>query len=288
MCAKHYRNCPTCNQDFSAPKNKQVYCSRSCRNGKPSENDSERHYCFSCGILVVGRKLGKSRTGKDCEKMFCSRSCYDSTRANYIEDRKEPCAHCNKPIDTMRYGAKHKSKYCSHKCRVADKKGRPLNCVNCGCLFSAVKTIMRPNGVTIISVNDAKTCSSECHNKWIRTNPERKDKISKAFTGDKHPNWNGGTHRIGNRGPGWLRIAEKCRDLHGRKCKHCGMTEDASIAQNWGRLQVNHIVPFHQWQNKRKANAQSNLEALCKSCHTKADWAWKRDNPVQHIMNLFE
>lgn len=288
MCAKHYGNCPACKQDFSAPKASQVYCSRSCKNGHPSKNDSERHYCLACGIMVVGRKMGKSRTGKECDKIFCSRACYDSVRTKAIKERMKPCLTCMKPIDVFRFGEGYESKYCSHDCRVADKKGKPINCVNCGCLFSAVKTIMRPSGMTIISVNGAKTCSPECHNLWIRNNQGRKDKISKAFSGDKHPNWNGGTHRIGGRGQGWQKIAEKCRELHNRKCKHCGMTEEESIAKNWGRLQVNHIHPFHQMQNKRKANAQSNLEALCKSCHTTADWKWKRENPVQQIMNLFE
>lgn len=68
----------------------------------------------------------------------------------------------------------------------------------------------------------------------------------------------------------------------GRVCQKCGMTEK----DNGRRLDVNHIIPFHQWANKSKANQQSNLEALCRSCHMITEWEWKKSNQVQMTLNL--
>lgn len=293
MCKKHDTPCLNCGKPFRPIKGKaSIYCSQSCYWEYMRTTDAYKRgsihkpTCCHCGEIAEGRAPSRNRSGKRCTKVFCSRDCYDASRAEAIKQRRKPCEHCGKSFDPG--GEKSKRKYCSHDCRVNSKRGQPKHCVNCGCWFSAVKTIMRPHGMTIISVNGTKTCSPECHNQWIRNNPTRKKKISKAFTAEKHPNWQGGTHKMGSRGPGWQKIAERCRALHGRKCKQCGMTEDESVARNWGRLQVNHIIPFHQWINKRKANAQSNLEALCKSCHTKTDWKWRKENPVQQVMNLFE
>jgi 5-methylcytosine-specific restriction endonuclease McrA len=120
-----------------------------------------------------------------------------------------------------------------------------------------------------------------------KSDKARKEKISIAFRASNHPNWQGGSHYGKTRGPGWTRIAERCRELHNRTCKHCGMTEKESKAKGWWRLQVNHIIPFHQWRNKEAANKQSNLEALCKSCHTKADWKWRKENAVQMTLAIF-
>ena len=39
------------------------------------------------------------------------------------------------------------------------------------------------------------------------------------------------------------------------------------------RLDVNHKERFHNHQNAKSANRPSNLEALCRSCHAKADAA---------------
>lgn len=281
----HFPQCPGCKQHFSAPKAKQVYCSRSCRTGKPSEFDSPKYDCAECGVMVVGRKLQKKRTGGDADRMFCSRDCYDTQRAREIENRRKACRHCGAGFDP---GADERLVYCSHTCRVDHKRATPRGCVSCGYEFIPIKYRRSDGRTQIITCNAGKTCSAGCQVEWIKTNPERIRKISEAFTGPKHPNWQGGTHRLGNRGPGWQKIAEECRERHGRKCKHCSMPEEESIRRGWGRLQVNHIVPFHQQLNKERANKQSNLEALCKSCHTKADWEWRKSNPVQCSLDIFE
>src|SRR5690606_19633572 len=94
------------------------------------------------------------------------------------------------------------------------------------------------------------------------------------------PNWQGGSHRLGYRGAGWPAIRRKVRERAGFRCESCGLTEADHIDRHGQRLHVNHKVPYHQ-HNKGNPNRPGNLEALCVSCHMKADWEWRRKNPVQ-------
>jgi hypothetical protein len=136
-------------------------------------------------------------------------------------------------------------------------------------------------------VTSLATCSPECWREWIKNNPERKEKISAAFTGSKHPNWQGGA-QMGNRGyrgPGWGGIRRKALALAGYMCKQCGISNADHLRNHGSSLEINHIRPFWQFQgDNEKANRQSNLEALCKSCHTKADWEFRKKCQIQHIL----
>ena len=104
--------------------------------------------------------------------------------------------------------------------------------------------------------------------KFYSINEERKEKISEAFTGEKHPNWLGGG--INFRGDTWKKHQRKVlkRD---KVCQHCGMTMDESYEKNGSKLEVHHIIPFKQFDNTEKANELNNLIVLCRSCHRKAD-----------------
>jgi hypothetical protein len=64
------------------------------------------------------------------------------------------------------------------------------------------------------------------------------------------------------------------------------MTEAEHLERFSMGLNVNHKTPFHQHTNKTTANRLSNLEALCKSCHTKEDWKWRKTHPIQLGMDL--
>ena len=154
----------------------------------------------------------------------------------------------------------------------------PARCVNCNTLFTAIKWF--PNRGRFASVNGIKTCSNACRDEWRSNDEERKRKISAAFTGDKHPNWQGGSHRIGYRGAGWSAIRRKVRKRAGYVCESCGMTEAKHIEKHRQTLHVNHKVPYHQHASGNP-NRLSNLEALCVSCHMKADWEWRKQNAVQ-------
>lgn len=165
-------------------------------------------------------------------------------------------------------------KYCRQQCYYDARKPAPLNCKNCGCLFSALKSLVRPCGTRkLVAYGGAGTCSGACHIEWIKNNPERKRKISLAFSGSLHPNWQGGKsllNSVSNRGPNWTaqRAAAIRRD---RSCVDCEMTNEQCL-QVYGRgLDVDHVTPFHNFTDYRRANRLSNLQSRCASCHRIAE-----------------
>lgn len=212
-------------------------------------------------------------------KRFCSRSCYDGSRTKIIEDRASICKNCSKKI--IKHGNR-KRMYCSNECRSGLAIKRCFTkCGICGSEFSAIKWNFINGVPTLKREAHKKYCSRHCISEAMRTNEDRKEKTK--HVGKNHPNWKGGSGRHGSRGPGWSKIAERCRDIHGRVCKKCGKTEK----ENGRKLDVNHIIPFHQHRNKTAANRQSNLEALCMACHTSADWQYRKLNPTQILLDIF-
>lgn len=57
-------------------------------------------------------------------------------------------------------------------------------------------------------------------------------------------------------------IAPKIRERDGNSCTACGITQDESLQRGWGLLCVHHE------DEDSSNNADSNLRALCRSCHT--------------------
>lgn len=154
-------------------------------------------------------------------------------------------------------------------------KPPPNNCVRCGVLFSAVKVMRRPSGnLQWVAYASGKTCSPACGRAWISENPERKRKISEAFTGERHWNWQGGKSRLhdySNRGPGWAGIRAKIIERDGGKCRCCGIDRVECKARYGRDLDVDHIEPFHNFIRLSEANRPGNLMTLCASCHRKAE-----------------
>jgi len=103
-------------------------------------------------------------------------------------------------------------------------------------------------------------CSRSCHTKWWA------DKAAKR-SGDKNPNWLGGSRDY--RGPNWKQVRREVLIRDGLKCVECGRATGI----------VHHRKPFRLFDDYRKANAKANLEARCGSCHSKAeDRFWKLAN----------
>lgn len=228
--------------------------------------DAILNSCSFCGNPAPFRQT-INRRGELCTKVYCSRVCYDASRTADREGRTLPCAHCQKPFIPH---AGRGMKFCSMDCRVASKRVSPKNCINCDCLFTPVKFVKRSGGVAYIGVTCYSTCSVACDREWRRRNPIRKEKISKAFKGEKHPNWKGGRSWMNSasyRGPDWKVVSDRARKRDGYKCQHCGMTQEECLARSGRDLDVHHIIPFHNWPNAKAANKMSNLISLCASCH---------------------
>lgn len=285
MAKRYFTPCTVCNTEFKANKGKSnKFCSVNCyriaqRSGayKHDPNDSIRkHQCDFCNALVIATKSMK-RDGVRSDVIYCNRECYDKARAKYIIDRRVKCANCNILCHPKK---KNKSHFCSSECFKAHKKAQAKNCLNCNCLFTPVK--LHGESKRMISYNSGKTCSTKCCIEWISNNQQRKDKISFAFSGSKHPGWQGGSHKLSDRGVGWVKLRNLIKARDNYQCQKCGMTEKQSLQAYKSGLHVNHIIPFNQFGGKTQlANKHSNLESLCPSCHTITDAAWRRNNPVQ-------
>jgi 5-methylcytosine-specific restriction endonuclease McrA/predicted transcriptional regulator len=88
--------------------------------------------------------------------------------------------------------------------------------------------------------------------------------------GPDHPRWNGGPMPYGE---GWTeRKKERVRESQDRRCADCGAT-----APDGRRLDVHHLRKAREFDDPEKRNAESNLVALCPSCHRK----WERMYPLR-------
>lgn len=220
---------------------------------------------------MVARTPARDRSGDACKNVFCNRACYDAFR-EAIWRSGRTCLSCGASIDAP---ARAAAKYCSLACRVEHRKPQPRPCVNCGCVFTPVKPMRRGGDrVEWIAHDGGKTCSRACQIAWISNNEERKDKIGRAFAGRLHPNWQGGKSLLNNasyRGQNWAKQRERAIRRDGGICADCGVTRD-ECREKFGRdMDVDHIVPFHNFGNSRKANRLGNLLSRCASCHRKAE-----------------
>lgn len=226
--------------------------------------------CEYCGKQLRKRAV-KNRKGEFCKVIYCNNECYYEHRSVLTKEKYYCDTICNGCGISFRARVKDlekgNSKYCSDSCRRIHKKANPRNCVRCNCFFTPLRFHNAAN--KLISNSHGKTCSHECHMAWISENEERKEKISLAFKGEKHPNWQGGVSRgYGSyRGENWKKQRQKALKRDGYKCIVCGMTNDEHMEKYGNGLHVNHIEPFHNINNYKVANRISNLETLCVKHH---------------------
>lgn len=278
--------CLHCNVQFKQPASKQAkFCGKACywahgRPDGPKHKDSTPFApCSHCGKTVFSLN-GKKRDGSAADNRFCDRVCYDAYKAAIKASKKHSCECCG---ETFIHNAKVK-KYCSMECRLNGMKADPKHCINCGCFFSPL--VLSSSTGKFVSVSNNKTCSRECNLEWFRNDEERKVKIGLAFAGSKHPNWQGGKSQInsiGHRGPDWQKQRKAALKKCGYKCIDCGLTDLESMEKYGSSLDVDHVTPFHNFNNYKEANRVSNLECRCKSCHKIAE---SKRGMVQMVLTL--
>jgi len=247
--------CIQCNAEFKPVKKGQKYCSQACFT---ESRQPEKWPCEYCGKPFSRQK---GRNGQ--KPRFCSKPCFDS----YRTAQRPLCKHCGKVVPAQA----QKVNFCSMKCRRDYHKPDPRPCSNCGNIFSPIRYFYE-NSNNGGHKNNRRTCSDKCRDEWkikvARSNVNHR----KNATGPDHHLWKGGTSVFWGRGPEWFRIAEKARDRDNRTCQHCGKSE----FDNGRKLDVHHIVPYHDINNSRRANRLQNLISLCQSCHT------TEDRKIQH------
>lgn len=269
-------SCEICGSSFKGRKGKaNKFCSLDCyrvfqRSGDytiEKNRTLKPEPCFSCGKDVIKSK-SKNRDGTHSDKVYCSRGCYDSYRAKVRASRSINCRYCKSSF----IPANATSVYCSIECRNLDVTVNcEAKCITCGVSFSAISYRPTTNGrFTYVKSKGRRVCSDECRREFYRNDKSRKLKISAAFKGDKHPLWRGGVSSMPqSRGTLWRTVRKECLIAHNWKCVKCGITNDESLAKYKTGLHIDHIKPWHGFDDELKANAQSNLRPLCISCHGK-------------------
>lgn len=287
--------CTVCNTQFKPKKGKaNKYCSLPCyraaqRQGKYKKGSKLIGVCQHCKNTVIGKSKNVKRNGEPADYLFCDRVCYDQHRSGLGSVVIANCLNCAK--DVKRSDTPNQNpKYCSLTCRKEHKRADSHHCVHCGVWSTGIKFFKTiKGGYRITGDTSRKTCSDECVRSNYKTNQARKDKISAAFKGSKHPNWLGGTTmmQINYRGADWQKIRKQVMERDGYQCVKCGMSHQDQLATNKREFSINHIIPFRQFGGKNQlANKLSNLETLCDSCHVKTDWDYRKNNLMQGVLGF--
>lgn len=265
-------NCEVCGKAFigsSAKKNK--YCSIECyrsfqRSGKYKRPGAKKWYnnCYVCS-KEVNKRPSINTDGSLCDKVFCSRECYNKYHDKENWAKKVTCVGCGKEIKIYKSRKKYNNYFCSVACRRA--LSHESECVQCGVKFSGIQIRKTISGVNVIRVQ-RKTCSNKCLSEFYKSDVKRKEKISQAFIGEKHPLWAGGISRVrGFRGPFWQQTRKKAIKNCSDRCVVCGMKRVKHFKIYKRDFDVDHIKPFHEFESYREANKLNNLRSLCVYCH---------------------
>ena len=100
---------------------------------------------------------------------------------------------------------------------------------------------------------------SEAHKEKLMGRAGRKGELSS--------NWKGGVSKKQSRAPFWKKAQKACRERDEHTCQSCGITSK-EVGQ---LLDVHHIVSYHSFEDKSKANELSNLISLCRTCHLRVE-----------------
>lgn len=104
-------------------------------------------------------------------------------------------------------------------------------------------------------------CSRKCCWSWRSEN----------LVGENHPDWEGGQFPYG---AGWNPAKrEEVRKSQNRRCAGCRTHERDCRT----RLPVHHIQPARSFDDAEARNAESNLVALCQTCHNE----WEQMAPLR-------
>jgi 5-methylcytosine-specific restriction endonuclease McrA len=189
-----------------------------------------------------------------------------------MKQLSKPCAYCGtiffKSSTTSLLDWTNQSKYCSHGCYWKAKIKKPSKaCPSCGKLFNSrswdAKAIYCSQECVHASQKKplpfCELCGKQCQEHGRRF-CSRACKVE-WYRGKEVFNYAGGQARDHYASSFWLKLAEEIRKRD-VVCQRCG-----KLPKLGTKLHVHHVNP---WRYCREDNPD-NLQALCPSCHKKAD-----------------
>lgn len=244
--------CQYCNKEYNSKHKNQKFCSAVCQ-GLAKRVERKNCSCTFCGNQIHRKNIN------ELSNNFCNRECYEEFQRVKLETRQ--CSKCGKDVIRPSHQFTSDIIFCSVDC--SSKKDRVLVCKVCNKEFCSIKyrKANNKNGFTI-SRPFRETCSQKCLQEFYRTDKERKNKISLAFSGEKHPNYINGASKNGRvrktelREIFSLRDKRKALDKFNNSCFICGAKED---------LTIDHHLPFALGGRL----TESNTVVLCRSCNSK-------------------
>lgn len=261
------KKCKICNNEFKPKKPSSEFCSIECYRKHQRSGNYKFPYrvkkieteCDNCGNKFL-QDRGKFKINKN---NFCCIDCYRNKHKALLYDVK--CNGCGKDIKLDQQKSRQKDNgqknfYCGSKCR--QKQDTTSICIACGLQFCSLeyRKSNNKNGFTIIR-KKVKTCSDKCLIKFYKTDQTRKEKISIAISGEKHPNYVNGcskNERIRKTEFREIFSSRQKRELleiFNNKCFNCGSDK---------MLTVDHHLPF----SKGGRLTKSNSVILCRSCNS--------------------
>lgn len=160
--------------------------------------------------------------------------------------KQRVCKQCGVSFPDRR----NDDKFCCMACYALWQTGRPrpdknrkvtVPCWTCGTLIARMPSALAAHNF----------CGRECYRTW---------RLSGVFSKENNPTWRGGNADY--RGPNWQQQRKKALERDGYACVTCGRQD---------QLTVNHKMPFRLFASYIDANQLTNLETLCRGCHSKAD-----------------
>lgn len=151
--------------------------------------------------------------------------------------------------------------FCSNKCAGESRRtSSEVACTGCS------KPVRRENHSLKRKVG--VFCSQKCY--W--------EARSRLLSGKNSPNWRGGS-TMDYGGSNWKSQRRRALKRDGHQCRGCRATK-----QSHGyRMDVHHIVSYHRYKDKKRANRLENLLTLCRPCHAKKHpRRGRRKRPISH------
>lgn len=162
------------------------------------------------------------------------------------EEKERKCIDCGNTLKSK------KAIRCLRCNRIFQNKSVKIICETCGKEF--VKPLCRTKDNRC--KKSGRFCSQKCYGIWM----------SKNMEGDKNPAWLGGISKDfskwGSRGQ-YRRLRYLVFKRDNYTCQICEKQKD---------LNIHHVIPYKISKN----NDLENLITICRSCHSKEDWKWRR------------